>query len=90
MSSNISSLRRSDVTWILEEIMKADSEIAAGNKDRYMSGRAVALKACASHFMSVSRSDLDRYMKWLVPEVESGKRIGALPEPLAWVRGNPA
>jgi hypothetical protein len=90
MSSNISSLRRSDVTWILEEILGAEREIAAGNKDRYVSGRLIALKACASHFMSVSRNDLDRYINWLSREVESGKRIGALPEPLAWVRGNPA
>jgi hypothetical protein len=74
----------------LEEILKADREIAAGNKDRYIAGRCVALKACASQFLSVNRGDLDRYMKWLAPEVESGKRIGALPEPLAWVRGNPA
>jgi hypothetical protein len=90
MSSNIGSLRRSDVTWILEEIVNAEREIGAGNKDRYISGRVVALKAAASRFMNVSRSDLERYMKWLVSEVESGKRIGALPEPLAWVRGNPA
>ena len=90
MSSNVTSIRRSDVTWILEEILKANREIEAGNRDRYIAGRHVALKACASQFMSVSRSDLDRYLAWLAPEVESGKRIGALPEPLAWVRGNPA
>lgn len=90
MSSNVTSLRRSDVTWILDEMLSADREMKAGNQVAYMNGRLLALKACASQFMSVSRNDLDRYLAWLAAEVESGKRIGALPEPLAWVRGNPA
>lgn len=90
MSSNVTSLRRSDVTWILEEMLSADREMKAGNQVAYMNGRLLALKACASQFMNVSRKDLDRYLAWLASEVESGKRIGALPEPLAWVRGNPA
>lgn len=90
MSSNVNSLRRSDVVWVIEEILVADREMKAGNQVSYMNGRLLALKACASQFMNVSRKDLDRYLTWLAGEVESGKRIGALPEPLAWVRGNPA
>lgn len=72
----------------MDEILKAKREIDAGNKDRYISGRYVALCAAASRFCRISRSDLDRYTAWLEIQVQSGSRIGAVTEPSPWVRMN--
>lgn len=89
MSTKGGSLTRADVVWILQEVLQADAQINAGNKDRYVIGRSVALHSTASRLLKVSRRDFERYITWLAVEVESGKRIGALPEPFAWTRENP-
>lgn len=79
---------RSTITWLMDEILKAKREIDAGNKDRYISGRHVALRAAASRICQVSRDDLDKYTNWLEEQVAEGKRIGAVLEPAPWVRIN--
>lgn len=79
---------RSSIIWLMDEILKAKRELDAGNKDRYISGRHVALCTAASRFCRVSRSDLDRYIAWLEIQVQDGARIGALTEPSPWVRIN--
>lgn len=79
---------RSTITWLLDEILRAKSEMDAGNKDRYISGRNVALREAASRICQVSRSDLDRYLGWLEKQVAEGNRIGAVLEPSPWVRMN--
>jgi len=79
---------RATVSWLLDEILRAKSEMDAGNKDRYISGRAVALKEAASRICQVSRNDLDKYLKWLEEQVADGNRIGAVLEPSPWVRIN--
>jgi len=84
------SLSRGDVVWLVGEILQADVQINAGSRDRYISGRRIALAATASRLLRVSRSDLDRYMKWVADEVATGRRIGELEEPFGWVRKNPA
>lgn len=89
MSTKGGSLSRADVIWILQEVLQADAQIKAGNKDRYVIGRSVALHSAGSRLLKVGRKDFERYIAWLALEVESGKRIGALPEPIAWTRENP-
>ncbi len=79
---------RSTVIWLMDEILKAKREIDAGNKDRYISGRYVALKAAACRLCRVSRTDFDRYLEWLEAQVQNGSRIGAVTEPSPWVRIN--
>lgn len=79
---------RATITWLLSEILKAQSEMEAGNKDRYISGRCVALKAATSRICQVSRDDLDKYLAWLEAQVAEGNRIGAVLEPSPWVRIN--
>jgi hypothetical protein len=81
---------RGDVIWLIGEILKADEEIANGNKDRYVAGRRVAFASATARLLKVGRSDLDRYLEWVVTQLAEGKRIGALEEPFAWVRVNPA
>lgn len=79
---------RATINWLLSEILKAESEMDAGNKDRYISGRHVALKAATSRVCQVSRDDLDKYLVWLSKQVAEGNRIGAVLEPSPWVRTN--
>jgi len=79
---------RATVTWLLEEILRAKQEIDAGNKDRYIRGRNVALCEAASRICQVSRNDLDKYLEWLEAQVAEGNRIGAVLEPSPWVRMN--
>lgn len=79
---------RSTITWLLEEILKAKREIDAGNKDRYIQGWHVALKAATSRICQVPRNDLDKYLEWLEAQVADGNRIGAVLEPSPWVRMN--
>jgi hypothetical protein len=79
---------RATITWLLDEILKAKREMDAGNKDRYISGRHVALCQAASRICQVPRNDLDKYMAWLEAQVEEGNRIGAVLEPAPWVRIN--
>lgn len=81
-------LDRASITWLLDEILKAKREIDAGNKDRYISGRYVALRAAACKFCRISRPDFDRYIDWLEIQVQNGARIGAVTEPSPWVRIN--
>lgn len=84
------SLSRSDVNWLINELLQSDIQAKSGNKDRYVAGRRVALAQAASKFLHVTRFDLERYMKWVAEQVEQGSRVGALEEPLGWVRKNPA
>lgn len=79
---------RSTINWLLSEILKAKAEMDAGNKDRYISGRHVALKAVASRICEVPRDGLDKYLEWLEAQVAEGNRIGAVLEPSPWVRIN--
>jgi len=79
---------RSTITWLLDEILKAKREMDAGNKDRYIPGRHVALCQAASRICQVSRIDLDKYLAWLEKQVAEGNRIGAVLEPSPWVRIN--
>jgi hypothetical protein len=72
----------------MDEILKAKREMDAGNKDRYISGRHVALSAAASRICQVTRVDLDKYVEWLEVQVAEGNRIGAVLEPAPWVRIN--
>lgn len=79
---------RATVVWIMTEILKAKREIDAGNKDRYIRGRYVALRSAASRLCQVGDADMDRYIAWLEEQVATGSRIGALTEPAPWVRIN--
>jgi hypothetical protein len=81
---------RGDALWLIGEIHKANVEIEAGNKDRYVAGRRVALASAAGRLLRISREDLHRYMMWVSERVESGERIGSLEEPAGWIRKNPA
>jgi hypothetical protein len=83
-------LTRGDVFWLVGEMHKSNSEIRAGNRDRYVAGRQVAFASAICRLMRIDREDLTRYMAWVDEQVESGKRIGSLEEPAGWVRGNPA
>jgi hypothetical protein len=73
---------------LLDEILKAKSEMDAGNKDRYIFGRHVALCQATSRICQVARNDLDKYLAWLEKQVSEGNRIGAVLEPSPWVRMN--
>lgn len=79
---------RATITWLMDEILKAKREMDAGNKDRYISGRHVALCQAASRICQVQRNDLDKYLVWLEKQVAEGSRIGAVLEPSPWVRIN--
>jgi hypothetical protein len=79
---------RSTITWFLDEILRAKSEMDSGNKDRYIRGRHVALCEAASRICQVARRDLDKYLEWLEAQVAEGNRIGAVLEPSPWVRIN--
>lgn len=79
---------RSTITWLLEEILSAKREAEANAKNRYFSGRLVALKEATSRICQVSRIDLDKYLEWLEAQVAEGNRIGAVLEPSPWVRIN--
>jgi len=83
-------LTRGDVLWLVGELHKANAEISAGNRDRYVAGRRVALASAASRLLRISRDDLHRYMAWVSEQVESGERIGSLEEPTGWIRKNHA
>lgn len=84
------SVSRSDVIWLITELLYADMQISSGNKDRYVAGRRVTLEQMASRLLRVSRKDLERYLIWATGRVAVGDRVGALMEPFAWVRMNPA
>jgi len=79
---------RATITWLLSEVLSAKREMDAGNKDRYIRGRHVALCEAASRICQVSRNDLDKYLGWLQEQVAEGNRIGAVLEPSPWVRIN--
>lgn len=79
---------RATITWLLSEVLIAKREMDAGNKDRYIRGRHVALCEAASRICQVSRNDLDKYLEWLQEQVSEGNRIGAVLEPSPWVRIN--
>lgn len=79
---------RTAVIWLLDELLRAKRQIDAGNRDRYISGRCVALKEAASRICQVSRTNLDLYLEWLEEQVDNGNRIGAVTEPAPWVRIN--